>query len=57
MTTKEMKETIKNEVKGAWERLHLYEDLYGTDDSLTVGARERWYGLDNLWCKLYDEEY
>lgn len=57
MRVNEIKEIIKNEVTEAWKRLCLYSDIYGTDDSLTEGARERWYGLDNLWCKLYDEEY
>lgn len=57
MTTNEMKEIIKNEVAEAWERLCLYTDVYGFDDNITERARCKWGALDDLWCKLYDEEY
>ena len=52
-----MKEIIKNEVVGAWERLCLYTEVYGVKDDITVNARCKWVTLDDLWCKLYDEEY
>lgn len=52
-----MKEIIKNEVTEAWERLCLYTEVYGAKDDITVRARGKWVVLDDLWCKLYDEEY
>lgn len=57
MTTNEIKDTIKNEVEEAWERLRLYTDVYGAEDDITARARCKWITLDDLWCKLYDDEY
>lgn len=57
MTGNEIKEIIKNEVVEAWERLRLYTEVYGAKDDITVSARSKWVVLDDLWCKLYDEEY
>lgn len=57
MTPKEMKEIIRNEVRNAWKRLCLYIDVYGAADDLTVKARAKWNVLDDLWYKLYEEEY
>lgn len=52
-----MKEIIRNEVRNAWKRLCLYIDVYGAGDDLTVKAIAKWNVLDDLWYKLYDEEY
>ena len=56
MRAKEIKETIRHEVREAWERLCLHSDVFGEDDDLTVSARKEWAVLDNLWTKLYGNE-
>ena len=51
------KEIIRNTVTEAWETLDLYSAVYGVDSEITNYQRKRWCVLDDLWCKLYDEEY
>lgn len=51
------KEIIRNTVTEAWETLDLYSAVYGVDSEITNYQRKIWRVLDDLWCKLYDEEY
>ena len=52
MTQRE-KEIITRKVRGAYSILRDYEELYGTNDSLTNRARVEWAALDDLYCELF----
>ena len=51
--TKREKEIITEKVRGAYSILKDYEELYGTNDSLTKRARAEWAALDDLYYELF----
>ena len=51
--TKREKEIITEKVRGAYSILCDYEELYGTNDSLTNQARTKWVALDDLYHELF----
>lgn len=55
MTTE--KERIKKIVKDEWDRLCLYEEVFGCDSESTKIQLHRWRALDELYTSVYDEEY
>ena len=58
MSEYEMKETLRNSVRHAWDNLMLKRNLYGEEDKRTITCTGKWLALDNLWTELFpDEEY
>lgn len=51
------KEIIRERVRGAWDKLCLYEETFGVDSESATIQRYMWRALDDLYCDLYDEEY
>lgn len=58
MEKDDVKNTIKDSVKTAWDELELFSKVYGSNNDLTNRQRTVWSTLNYLWKQLYpDDEY
>ena len=56
MKKDDVKNTIKDSVKTAWDELNEFYKVLGSSNDLTNRQRTVWATLDELWNKLYPEE-